>query len=868
MDAPYRPPASEVRSVFLASHGAADQSPGFGYSAGGGSSSSSPMKAPQFSSAGSRTAPSGLASNTTNPLLAMNNGGSLSGSGSLPPAALGMNVGLDAQFGGSAGSGGGGGGGFGGGGFGPGGYLNNSLTSTSGNKTPKQVVHNYLSGADPRQFSPVPLPRIGQDGGGPQSTTDLAFLRNSLEQETKRVAVINERLGFLEDQNRTFRELCWDKIAHLEKESLNLKEQVLDKMMSMEQAQRINLQEHAMQVTALSQKVDDFASDESTQERVQRALLKELDELKIVENIQNMSGSLKASVAKMEDRIRHTGEHAEQMLQQNLKNAKADIDSLIDMKLKEFVVAHLVPIQKEISGFSNQQAMKNKEVEFSLQTLDSTVDRNRNETVEALAETRRSTVDSIRQLEKEAQVAREQLQEKHTALEISHGQRLTKVTNDAEDIREKLVPTEVNKLKEEFIENFDKYQKQFESKMFNLLAVREKEEAAALPAQNQAAIAQLTQTVFQNAEVLEQVKFQVLENVKNFGSMRQEFGSGIMASKQDLDLVRGGLEKVKKWACELDNQLRDFEQQKGFLMNNAGGGAVATETLSKRIEQLERDTERRFEASERRHAETLINVTRSRPSSPQRSSMNNNFRNSGNNQMPSSSSRSRSAANQQAIRKSISSTLAQSIESVISNGTASNFADPAQQMLNSSLNTGSIEKSLPISKAEFSKILKQLEQELRAVAEATEIELDVLRNEVFEHVEDKSGITLNQVEDSLRAFEQTVATNAALMNNNSRPAIADIDPAIPTKLSVLDRKCDDITSRVDRELHDMKRDLGSQAQQFSRDLDLTEARAREANLDLQLKQERLEKMILQERSSAGAISAAYAAAERRGRAGI
>lgn len=123
----------------------------------------------------------------------------------------------------------------------PGTNLRSSLDrapSLEGRSAPKQVVQNYLrrggvpNGALTRNFSPVPIPKVLEN------SSDLAFLRTSLEQENKRVEILNERLAFLEDQNRTFRELCWDKLAHLEKESINTKEQVLERLGNMEQTQR------------------------------------------------------------------------------------------------------------------------------------------------------------------------------------------------------------------------------------------------------------------------------------------------------------------------------------------------------------------------------------------------------------------------------------------------------------------------------------------------------------------------------------------------------------------------------------------------------------------------------------------------------
>ena len=55
-------------------------------------------------------------------------------------------------------------------------YGNNSLnhsmiSSIGGNRTPKQVVHNYLqnNASQKRQFSPVPIPKVIEN------STDLAY---------------------------------------------------------------------------------------------------------------------------------------------------------------------------------------------------------------------------------------------------------------------------------------------------------------------------------------------------------------------------------------------------------------------------------------------------------------------------------------------------------------------------------------------------------------------------------------------------------------------------------------------------------------------------------------------------------------------
>eukprot|EP00392_Amoebophrya_sp_AT5.2_P008075 g8094.t1 len=473
------------------------------------------------------------------------------------------------------------------------------------------------------------------------------------------------------------------------------------------------------------------------------------------------------------------------------------------------------------------------------------------------------------------------LSERHLTTETLHQQQIAQNRQDVGTIQNEILPKEIGQMRADFLDKFDSYQKEFESKMFNLLAVREKEEAAALPAQNQANIAQLTQTVYQNAEVLEQVKFQVLENVKNFSAMRENFGGNLMEGRGESEQLRSGLEKVKKWACELDGQVRDLE---GVVANaglggsglGSGGAKEAAAAVERRVEQMERDLERRLEAQERRHADILLQFSSqnlaaasSRPSSPQRVQRGVGRRRHNNVDGKTAST-----------RRSISSTLAQSVNSVFST----------------------------------------------TVAEATEQELDLIRVEVFDHVEEKcgevkaemvgaggssgSGTTSDELLFAVKGQCDELGKKLLLMEmlanadraDRARGLGGDSGAAALAAGEILgdkekqrvDGKIDALQTRVSNAMDEQKRELVAQVQarcffialkkgqihiplrlfntaqvrKVERDLDLSESKAREANLELQVKHERLEKMMLQERSQAGAISAAYAAAERRGRGGV
>ncbi|CAD7949510.1 unnamed protein product [Amoebophrya sp. A25] len=958
-DAPYRPPVSEVRSVF------GEQSPGFGLPEQVGGSQSSHSNLDQSANSFNRS-PKISATVQTNPLS--------SNMGTNPMASLPMSIIA------ASGAGGGGGGPYGPNLAGSGG-LNSSYVSREGNRTPKQVVHNYLNGPPGRgHFSPVPVPKVMEN------STDLAFLRNSLEQDAKRVAVINERLVFLEDQNRTFRELCWDKIGHLEKEALNLKEQVLEKLASMEQGQRVQLQEHAYQVTALSGKVDDFASDESTQERVQKALLRELGELKIVENIQNLSGSLKATSVKLEDKIANQGEHWEQMLHENLKNAKDEISQLISMKLQEFLVANVVPLQKEHQKSEADRALKEKDLDHLLQSLDQTVDRNRKETVEALAETRRSAFDGLRVCEKESRDMGKELCDKLSELQSDHSTRLQAQLDQINFTRDEKLPSEITSLRTDFIDRFDTYQKDFESKMFNLLATREKEEAAVLPHQNQASIQQLTQTVYQNAEVLEQVKFQVLDSAKAFGSLKQQLSSEILLNTGESEQLKSQVEKMRKWFMELDESFRDqaghwrdvegklekYQADKlqattsssGAMMAGSGGlGGVDSVTLDMKMNELRRDIDRRLDTQERRHGEVMLKLGDLNKFTETMSPVSRQKKNA----VSSSITRtSVDAGGLKTTRRSLSSAV----------GNLSQQSAEWAQLVAATRNS-EVEGTLPLSKKEFRAVVEQLENELRVLAEATEQELDLVRTEAFEYIErtvdqmsqdfmtelvgEDGGTTAGRGSSSSSSSggrrssggvlaTRTSGTHSRPSNGTTSslrnmlldsflddPALADhvrtlfetrIQQQVPSRQDLVELQVDvarqirDVSQQSSRDIKDQiavgvqnqldlrggaassqqqvvnmqravadlerdvsnnrgaveglraevnkaveetRKECASQVRSVERDLELAEARTREADMELALKQERLEKMMLQERSSAGVISAAYAAAERRGR---
>ena len=108
----------------------------------------------------------------------------------------------------------------------------------------------------------------------------------------------------------------------------------------------VTLQEHATHVADVQQRIFDVASDETTQERVQKALLKELEHLKIVENIQALSGDLKTSGTKMEDRIEHQGQHLERFFTDQLANAKSENDRNLNFQIKEVLSCHVAPLAK------------------------------------------------------------------------------------------------------------------------------------------------------------------------------------------------------------------------------------------------------------------------------------------------------------------------------------------------------------------------------------------------------------------------------------------------------------------------------------------------------------------------------------------
>ena len=145
-DAPYQPPPAEVRSVFppAAAQVGGNQSPGFGYGRGadgleqaGGSSSSTAMLQ-QMQQHSNIPAAIGL-----------------SASYGAPPVSAAEMLNNRQMM-----------------------QLNQSYMSSTGNRTPKQVVHNYLG--DKKHFSPVPLPRTIGGMDMPGSATDLACFFRTL----------------------------------------------------------------------------------------------------------------------------------------------------------------------------------------------------------------------------------------------------------------------------------------------------------------------------------------------------------------------------------------------------------------------------------------------------------------------------------------------------------------------------------------------------------------------------------------------------------------------------------------------------------------------------------------------------------------
>lgn len=96
----------------------------------------------------------------------------------------------------------------------------------------------------------------------------------------------------------------------------------------------------------LQHRVQDVSSDESTQERVGKALLRELEQLKLVENLQALSSDLKTTATKLEDRVQHQGEHLERFFTDQLANHKTENDRNLNYQVKEVVTCHVGPLAK------------------------------------------------------------------------------------------------------------------------------------------------------------------------------------------------------------------------------------------------------------------------------------------------------------------------------------------------------------------------------------------------------------------------------------------------------------------------------------------------------------------------------------------
>ena len=71
----------------------------------------------------------------------------------------------------------------------------------------------------------------------------------------------------------------------------------------------------------------------------------------------------------------------------------------------------------------------------------------------------------------------------------------------------------------------------------------------------QTQVSQISQTVYQNAEVLDRLKCQLYEQLNQ---MKQQLGSEIVIHADEMEKVKTTLEKVKKWSMDLDDQFREY----------------------------------------------------------------------------------------------------------------------------------------------------------------------------------------------------------------------------------------------------------------------------------------------------------------------
>ena len=92
-----------------------------------------------------------------------------------------------------------------------------------------------------------------------------------------------------------------------------------------------------------------------------------------------------------------------QLFGDNIKNTKVELERYAEMKVKEVVVGQIQPLEKSVEKLHAAFETYQKESEKKTAQLEQMIDRIRNETVEALADGRRTTYDSIQELEHFAQ---------------------------------------------------------------------------------------------------------------------------------------------------------------------------------------------------------------------------------------------------------------------------------------------------------------------------------------------------------------------------------------------------------------------------------------------------------------------------------
>ena len=88
--------------------------------------------------------------------------------------------------------------------------------------------------------------------------------------------------------------------------------------------------------------------DANVQDLVQKAFVKELEDLKIIENMQNLNHWIKSNAAKIEEFIKETASNLRVDLLEKISMTKDDIEHKMDTKFKDLYTGSINPLEKSV----------------------------------------------------------------------------------------------------------------------------------------------------------------------------------------------------------------------------------------------------------------------------------------------------------------------------------------------------------------------------------------------------------------------------------------------------------------------------------------------------------------------------------------